>query len=98
MLSYASKSKSASGAIFSKGSPMTTDIQKIISEAMQLDSSARAFIVETLLESLEVGTDFEVSAEWRAEIQRRCAEIDSGAVTLIPGDQAIAELRTKYSA
>lgn len=77
---------------------MTTDIQKIISEAMQLDSSARAFIVETLLESLEVGTDFEVSAEWRAEIQRRCAEIDSGAVTLIPGDQAIAELRTKYSA
>jgi putative addiction module component (TIGR02574 family) len=77
---------------------MTTDIQKIIEEALQLDSSARAFLVETLLESLEVGTDFEISAEWRAEIRRRCAEIDSGAVTLIPGDQALAQLRAKYSA
>ena len=77
---------------------MTTDIQKLIDDAMQLDASARAFIVETLLESLEVGTDFEVSTEWRAEIRRRCAEIDSGAVTLIPGDQALAQLRAKYSA
>ncbi len=77
---------------------MMTDIQRIIDEAMQLDASARAFLVETLLESLEVGTDFEVSAEWRAEIRRRCAEIDSGAVTLIPGDQALAQLRAKYSA
>jgi putative addiction module component (TIGR02574 family) len=77
---------------------MTTDIQRIIDEAMQLDASARAFLAETLLESLEVGTDFEVSAEWRAEIRRRCAEIDGGAVTLIPGDEALAQLRAKYSA
>ena len=78
--------------------PMTTDIQKIIEDAMRLDPNARALIVETLLESLEVGTDFEVSADWRAEIRRRCAEIDSGAVTMIPGDQALAQLRAKYSA
>jgi putative addiction module component (TIGR02574 family) len=77
---------------------MTADIRRIIEEAMQLDSSAQAFIVETLLESLEVGTDFEVSAEWRAEIRRRCAEIDSGTATLIPGDQALAELRAKHGA
>jgi putative addiction module component (TIGR02574 family) len=77
---------------------MTTDIQKIIEDAMRLDPQARALIVETLFESLEVGTDFEVSAEWRAEIRRRCAEIDSGGVTMIPGDQALAQLRAKYSA
>jgi len=76
---------------------MTTDIQRIIEEAMQLDSNARAFIVETLLGSLDVDTDLDLSAEWRAEIRRRCAEIDTGAVTLIPGDQALAQLRAKYS-
>ena len=32
---------------------MTTDIQKIIEDAMRLDPNARALIVETLLESLE---------------------------------------------
>ncbi len=77
---------------------MMTNIQRIIDEAMELDASARAFLVETLLESLEVGTDLEVSEEWQAEIRRRCAEIDSGAVALIPGDQALAQLRAKYSA
>ena len=76
---------------------MMTNIQRIIDEAMELDASARAFLVETLLDSLEVGTDFEVSPEWKAEIQRRCAEIDSGAVTLTPGDKALAQLRAKYS-
>jgi hypothetical protein len=38
------------------------------------------------------------SAEWQAEIQRRCAEIDNGAVTMIPGNQALAQLRAKYTA
>jgi len=77
---------------------MTTDIQKIIEDAMRLDPNARALIVETLLKSLEVGSDFAVSTEWRAEIRCRCAEMDSGAVTMIPGDQALAQLRAKYTA
>jgi len=75
---------------------MKTDPQRIIDDAMQLDPSARALIAETLLESLDVGPDFEVSQAWLAEVRRRCAEIESGAVTLIPGDQALGELRAKY--
>ena len=75
---------------------MKTDPQRIIEDAMQLDPSARALIAETLLESLDVGPDFEVSQAWLAEIRRRCEEIESGAVTLIPGDKALGELRAKY--
>ena len=75
---------------------MKTSTQKIINHAMQLDPSARAMVAETLLESLDLGADFEVSEAWRTEIQRRCAEIDGGAVTMIPGDQALAGLRAKY--
>ena len=57
---------------------MKTSAQKIIDDAMQLDSSARALVAETLLESLDLGADFEVSEAGRIEIQRRCAEIDGG--------------------
>ena len=64
---------------------------------MQVNLSAWAFIIETLLESLEVGTVFEVSMEWRAEIRHRCGKIDSGAVTLIAGDQALAQLSSGQS-
>ena len=75
---------------------MKTSAQKIINDALQLDPSARALVAETLLESLDLGTDFEISEAWRTEIQRRCAEIDGGAVTLIRGDQALAGLRAKH--
>ena len=75
---------------------MKTSTQKVIDDAMRLDPSARALVAETLLESLNLGADFEVSEAWRTEIQRRCAEIDGAALTLIPGDQALAGLRAKY--
>jgi hypothetical protein len=75
---------------------MKTSTQKIINDAMPLDPRARALVAETLLESLDIGADFDVSEAWRIEIKRRCAEIDGGALTLIPGDQALAGLRAKY--
>jgi hypothetical protein len=49
---------------------------------MQLEPTARAFVAETLLESLDLDQDFVVSQEWLEEIRRRCAEIDSGRTTL----------------
>jgi len=73
-----------------------TRTQKIIDDAMQLEPGARALVAETLLESLDLGTDFDVSETWHAEIGRRCADIDGGALNLIRGDQALAELRAKY--
>ena len=73
-----------------------TDPKKILDEAMQLDPTARAFVAETLLESLELNPDFAVSQEWLEEIRRRCAEIDSGKATLLDGTMVINELRDKY--
>lgn len=75
---------------------MNTNAQQIIDDALQLDPSVRALIAETLLESLDIEADFEVSDQWRRELARRCAEIDSNAVALIPGDQVLAGLREKY--
>lgn len=73
------------------------DPKKILDEAMQLDPTSRAFIAETLLESLDIDQDFAVSKEWMEEIQRRCADIDSGKTTLIDSATVINELRGKYT-
>ncbi|WP_295426974.1 addiction module protein [uncultured Thiodictyon sp.] len=75
---------------------MQTNAQQIIDDALRLDSHARALIAETLLESLDMEADFEVSQQWRQELARRCAQIDAGEVALIPGDLVLAGLRAKY--
>ena len=76
---------------------MKADAKKILDEAMELEPATRAFIAEALLEGLDFEQDFEVSPAWRAEIQRRCDEIDRGTAKLVDSDTVIAELRKKYS-
>jgi len=73
------------------------DPKKILDKAMQLEPTARAFVAETLLESLDLDQDFAVSQEWLEEIRRRCAEIDSGKATLLDSAMVINELRGKYT-
>jgi hypothetical protein len=73
------------------------DPKKILDEAMQLEPNTRAFIAETLLESLDLDQDFAVSREWLEEIRRRCAEIDSGKATLLDSTLVMNELRGKYT-
>ena len=51
---------------------MKADAKNILEEAMHLEPSTRAFIAETLLESLDFEEDFELSPAWRDEIERRC--------------------------
>ena len=77
--------------------PTKPDPKKILDEAMQLEPTTRAFIAETLLESLDLEQDYPVSSEWLEEIRRRCAEIDSGKTTLLDGAMVINELRGKYT-
>ncbi|MBV8544885.1 MAG: addiction module protein [Acidobacteria bacterium] len=38
----------------------------------------------------------EIDAAWDAEIDRRVAEVDARTAVLIPGDDVIRELRSKY--
>jgi len=70
--------------------------QKIIEDAMQLESTTRAFVAESLLESLDFEEDFPISEEWGKEIRRRCEEIDSGKAVLVDGDTVLSKLRNKY--
>lgn len=76
--------------------PVKENAKKILDEALQLEPTTRAFIAETLLESLDFEEDIPISQEWLKEIQRRCKEIDSGKAKLIDHETVIAELRGKY--
>ena len=75
---------------------MKTEVEKIVRKALNLPYTARAYLAEILLESLDYEEDFPVSDEWKVEIQKRCKEIDNVDVQLIDGESALAELRKNY--
>ena len=39
---------------------------------------------------------FELSDEWKAEIEKRCAELDQRITQSIPAEQVLAKLRACY--
>jgi hypothetical protein len=57
---------------------MKTTAQKLVSEAMELPPQVRAFVAEKLIESLDVESAPRLSAKWKREVRRRCAEVDRG--------------------
>ena len=61
---------------------MTNVAERLLTEALNLPETERAELAARLIESLEAQRDDEVDAGWAAEIERRCAALDSGeAVT-----------------
>jgi putative addiction module component (TIGR02574 family) len=70
---------------------MELTFEQIIQGAMDLPRDLSAQLAEQLLGSLAI--DEEVDKLWQAEVIRRCEEVDSGAVTAIPGDQVLAAAR-----
>ncbi len=75
-------------------SPMAKETDDLLKEVLSLPVEARAAFADRLLESLD-DTKIEPGAyeEWRREINRRAAELDSGAVKAIPWTEAKARLQ-----
>jgi len=72
---------------------MESSLERTLAEVLALPSHQRAFLAETLFESLDFQSDFEISPEWLDEIRARCRAIDEGEVRLLPADQVLAQLR-----
>jgi putative addiction module component (TIGR02574 family) len=72
---------------------MSTLVEELSARALTLLPGDRARLVEALLESLQGEADTEAEAAWEREIARRVAEIESGAVPLIPSAEVHAEAR-----
>jgi putative addiction module component (TIGR02574 family) len=73
---------------------MSAKIEVLEAEAMQLSPVERARLIERLISSLD--TDPAVEEAWAAEVERRNAEIESGAVSLLPGPETLAQLKAEF--
>ena len=60
---------------------------------MALPPDARAELTERLVESLAQDISPEITGKQLAEVRRRIAQVESGEVELIPGDEALARVR-----
>ena len=74
---------------------MTTHVEILEAEALQLPPAERALLVQALVASLD--EDAAVEEAWAAEVKRRLVQIESGEVQMIPGDVALAQVRAKYA-
>jgi putative addiction module component (TIGR02574 family) len=75
---------------------MAVIADKVFDEALALPADARVSLVEKLLTSLNLPSATEIDRQWAKEAERRVAQIDSGKVQLIPGEQVFAKIRNKY--
>lgn len=72
---------------------MTQSVAHILEEAEQLSVQERAELADRLMESLAHDIPPDIAAAQIAEVRRRIAQIESGEVALIPGDEALARVR-----
>jgi putative ABC transport system substrate-binding protein len=77
--------------LFEESSTMDTELEKLEAEALKLAPGERAALAQRLLASLE--EDTEIEEAWAQEVERRIAEVESGAVQLIPIEEALARVR-----
>jgi len=70
---------------------MDTELEKLEAEALKLGPGERAALAQRLLASLEEDTQIEEA--WAQEVERRIAEVESGAVQLIFIEEALARVR-----
>lgn len=69
-------------------------VETLEAAALHLPPGERARLIDRLITSLDA--DPEVEEAWAAEVERRQAEIESGAVSLLPGPETLAKLKAEF--
>lgn len=70
---------------------MGSQLELLEAEALKLTAGERAAFAQLLLASLD--EDVETEEAWAAETERRIADIESGAVQVVPIGDALARVR-----
>jgi hypothetical protein len=70
---------------------MTTMLERVEKEALNLPRAERAFLADRLLSSLGGEVLSEVDAAWVTEAERRYAEYIRGGRQSVPADQVFAD-------
>ena len=83
------------GKLGLKGANIMHGIKEIIQEAESLPVEERAIVIDSLLQSLNPPST-EIDREWVKVARRRLAELRSGAVKSIPGNEVFAKIRERF--
>ena len=70
---------------------MPDTVAELVQRGRALPPEQREKLVEQLLESLNESAARELDASWKAEIAKRLAEYDSGAVAAIDAEEVFAK-------
>ncbi len=70
-------------------------MKEIIEEAESLPVEERAIVIDSLLRSLNPPS-VEIDREWTKVAKRRLAELRSGNVKPIPGNEVLAKIRERF--
>jgi putative addiction module component (TIGR02574 family) len=74
---------------------MWKDPAELLKDALSLPPEGRAALADSLLESLDQEVDEGAEKAWLDEIQKRLREIDTGAVAMLPWEEAERRLWAK---
>ena len=72
---------------------MTQAVAQILAEVEQLSPPERAELADRLVETLAHNIPPEIERAQLEEIRRRIAQLESGEVMPIPGEQALEQVR-----
>jgi putative addiction module component (TIGR02574 family) len=76
---------------------MEREAAQVLRDALALPPEVRAALVDTLIGSLDQAVDAAAEGVWREEIYRRLQQIDSGAVQLVPWEDARRRLQSRLA-
>ena len=71
-------------------------IESIQQAALQLQPDARVRLTHSLVQSLSALPEAEIAQLWLAEAERRDAEMESGQVVGIPGEEVFRRIQARY--
>ncbi len=74
---------------------MSTNLEILEAEVLRLLPVERSHLLERLIASLD--SDPEVEEAWEQEADRREAELESGSILAVSGQDAIARLRARLT-
>jgi len=72
---------------------MSTTVEDLAEQAMNLPGESRARLADLLVESLDADALTEIDKLWLSEAKRRRDEVRAGKVKTIPGDEALRSVR-----
>jgi hypothetical protein len=72
---------------------MSTTVEQLAEQAMNLSSEARAKLADLIVESLDASELGRIEQLWLAEAKRRHDEVRSGKIKTIPGPEGLRKVR-----